>query len=89
MWDFTKTPQHVPTASKQQGHVGQGHGSRLLAVIRPVEGFIVTCLKIFVYCEIGVAEHKLDHSTGLFGVVSFVNFWKVKYDLLGTSKFTF
>ena len=50
----------------------KSHTRPIPVIIRPGEGFIVTCLKIFIYCKIGVTELKLEHSAGLFGVFSVV-----------------
>jgi hypothetical protein len=39
----------------------------VLAVIHPVEGYVVICPKIFVYCKPGASELKFEHSAMQFG----------------------
>ena len=42
----------------------------LAVIIHPMEGYIVICPKIFVYCKPGASELKFEHSAMQFGLAS-------------------
>jgi hypothetical protein len=38
--------------------------------IHPMEGYIVICPKVFIYCKPGASEIKFEHSAMQFGLAS-------------------
>jgi len=48
----------------------------LAAIIHPVEGYVVTWHKIFVYSKPGASELKFEHSAMQFGLASSVKLLK-------------
>jgi len=44
----------------------------LAVIIHPMEGYVVICPKIFVYCKPGASELKFERSAMQFGLASSV-----------------
>jgi len=71
----------VTSLRKQKGHVTVflcdiANVTVLAAIIHPVEGYVVTCPKIFVYSKPGTYELKFECSTMQFGLASSVELLK-------------
>lgn len=58
----------------------------LAAILRPVEGYVVTDLKILVYCKPWVSQLKLNYSDKPFGLATYIQTFKYYIRPIGDCK---